>query len=84
MVLAVVLAVRMPSILLGAALVPMAYAYVLALIAWLGYAALGGGAASGESFLQTFVIDDVHAPADVLDIIQELVQRLIEKKRAVP
>jgi hypothetical protein len=34
--------------------------------------------------LQTFVIDDVHAPADVLDIIQELMQRLIEKKRAVP
>jgi hypothetical protein len=37
-----------------------------------------------DSGLQTFVIDDVHAPADVLDIIQELVQRLIEKKRAVP
>jgi hypothetical protein len=37
-----------------------------------------------DSGLQTFQIDDVHAPPEVLDIVQELVQRLIDKKRARP
>jgi|SwirhirootsSR3_FD_contig_101_1003326_length_2350_multi_3_in_0_out_0_2 hypothetical protein len=34
--------------------------------------------------LQTFQIDDVHAPPGVLDIVQELVQRVIDQKRARP
>lgn len=46
-----------------AALVPLVYAYAVALVAWLGYAALGGGAASGESFWQTFAIETVAAVA---------------------
>jgi hypothetical protein len=46
-----------------AALVPIVYGYVLAMIAWLGYAALGGGAASEGSFWQTFAIESLAAVA---------------------
>jgi hypothetical protein len=37
-----------------------------------------------DSGMRTFQLDDVHAPPEVLDIVQELVQKLIDQKRARP
>jgi hypothetical protein len=37
-----------------------------------------------DSGLQTFHIDDVHAPPEVVDIVQELFQRVIDQKRTRP
>jgi hypothetical protein len=37
-----------------------------------------------EGGVRTFQIDDVHAPPEVLDVVQELVQRIIDEKRARP
>ncbi|WP_345803114.1 hypothetical protein AAIB33_08545 [Microbacterium sp. AZCO] len=46
-----------------AALVPMIYAYLLGLLGWLGYAAMGGGEASGRSFWDTFAVETLSAMA---------------------